>query len=94
MGPDVLAGLMSPWWAPVALGMFMVFHFTWITKRDKSIEKRFSSQFDAIIETERLRAAADIASAEAMKGMEDELRHLTTLLQLLLAPHTRRGTKR
>lgn len=84
MTPETLAALgaalSSPWWAAVALGMFMIFHFTWITKRDKSIERRFSAQFDSIIETERLRAAADIESAEAMKGMEDELRHLTALL--------------
>ena len=93
MTPETVAAffgaLSGPWWAAVALGMFMIFHFTWITKRDKSIEKRFSEQFDAIIETERLRAAADIESAEAMKGMESEIRHLTALL----LSH-RRGTTR
>lgn len=76
MGPELLTGLMSPYWAPVALGMFMIFHFAWITRRDKSIEKRFSAQFDAIIEMEKMRAAADIEQAKALTGLEAEVRHL------------------
>jgi len=71
---------MSPWWAPVALGMFMVFHFGWITKRDKSIEKRFSAQFEAIIEMEKIRAEADIETAKALTGLEAEVRHLTSII--------------
>lgn len=72
---------MSPWWAAVALGMFMIFHFGWITKRDKSIEKRFSAQFEAIIEMEKLRAKADIAQAKALTGLEAEVRHLAGIIQ-------------
>ena len=80
MGPEILAGLMSPYWAPIALGMFMTFHFAWITRRDKSIEKRFSAQFDAIIEMEKERAAADLEQARALTGLEAEVSFLRSVL--------------
>lgn len=81
MGPEVIAaGLMSPYWAAIALGMFMTFHFAWITRRDKSIEKRFSAQFDAIIEMEKMRAEADIEQAVALTGLEAEVRFLRSVI--------------
>lgn len=67
---------MTPYWGPVALVMFMIFHFAWITRRDQSIEKRFSAQFDAIIEMEKERASADLEQARALTGLETEVRHL------------------
>lgn len=80
MGPELIAGLMTPYWAPIALGMFMTFHFTWITLRDKSIEKRFSAQFDAVIEMEKIRASADLEQAKALTGLEAEVRHLHSVV--------------
>ena len=72
----IAAAMSTPWWAAVALGMFMIFHFAWITRRDKSIEKRFGQQFDAIIEMENIRANADLEEAKALVGLESEVRHL------------------
>ena len=80
MGPEVLAGLMTPYWASVLLAVFMTFHFAWITRRDKSIERRFSEQFDAIIEMERERAEADIEQAKALTGLVAEVRFLRTVI--------------
>ena len=68
----------NPWWAAVALLVFMTFHFAWITRRDKSIEKRFSAQFEAVIAMEHVRAEADIAQARALTGLESEIRHLVS----------------
>lgn len=75
-----MAGLMTPYWGPIALVLFMSFHFTWITLRDKSIEKRFSAQFDAIIEMEKTRASADLEQAKALTGLEAEVRHLHSVI--------------
>lgn len=80
MGPEVMAGLLTPYWGPVALVVFMTFHFAWITRRDKSIERRFSAQFDAIIEMEKIRAAADLEQAKALTGLESEVRFLRSVL--------------
>ncbi len=73
----LMAALSTPWWAAVALGIFMILHFTWITKRDKSIEKRFGQQFDAIIAMENIRAQADIEQAKALVALESEIRHMS-----------------
>lgn len=67
----------NPWWAAVALLVFMTFHFTYITIRDKSIEKRFAAMFDSIISMEQTRAEADILAAKALTGLESEVRHLS-----------------
>ena len=72
----IAAAMSTPWWAAVALGVFMVLHFAWITRRDKSIEKRFGQQFDAIIDMEKIRAQADLEAARALVGLESEIRHL------------------
>ncbi len=90
MGPEVIAGLMTPYWGPVALVVFMTFHFAWITRRDKSIEKRFSAQFDAIIEMEKERAAADLEQAKALTGLEAEVRFLRSVIVPASDPRRRR----
>lgn len=71
------AAMSTPWWAAVALGIFMILHFTWITRRDKSIEKRFGQQFDAIIAMENVRAQADLEQAKALVALESEIHHLS-----------------
>lgn len=80
MSPELIAGLMTPYWGPVALVVFMTLHFAWITLRDKSIEKRFSAQFDAIIKMEKERASADLEQAKALTGLEVEVRHLHSVI--------------
>lgn len=84
MTPETLAALAAalstPWWAAVALGMFMIFHFTWITRRDKSIERRFSQHFESIIDMEKIRAEADIEAAKALIGLEKEVGHLADII--------------
>lgn len=81
MSPELIAAIAAamstPWWAAVALGFFMVFHFTWAYRRDKSIEKRFGQQFDAIIAMENVRAEADVEQAKALVALESEIRHLS-----------------
>ena len=73
---SIAEAMSTPWWAAVALGMFMIFHFRWITWRDKSIEKRFGQQFDAIIAMENVRAEADVEQAKALVALESEIRHV------------------
>ena len=81
MSPELIAAIAAamstPWWAAVALGFFMVFHFLWITRRDKSIEKRFSQHFESIIAMENVRAEADVEQAKALVALESEIRHLS-----------------
>jgi hypothetical protein len=79
--PETLASIgavmSNPWWAAVALLVFMFFHFAWIARRDKSIEKRFAAMFEAIIAMEHTRADADIVAAKALTGLESEVGHLS-----------------
>ena len=76
----------NPWWAAVALLVFMFFHFAWITRRDKSIEKRFAAMFEAIIAMEHTRAEADILAAKALTGLESEVRHLSGIISKCEGP--------